>query len=54
MKFGMNIVSKKLFDPYSFSLAMGDIEEVKTILKVGDAKYILLNISEITEDTVSM
>ena len=31
---------------------MVDIEGVKTTLKVGGAKHILLNISEIIEDTV--
>ena len=49
MKFGMNAVFKKIFDPYFFS-AM--VEGVKTTLKVGGVKYILLNISEIIEDIV--
>ena len=48
MKFGVNIV----FDPYFFLSAMVDVEGVKTTLKVGGVKHILLNISEIIEDIV--
>ena len=52
MKFGMNVVFKKIFDPYFFLSAMIDVEGVKTTLKVGSVKHILLNISEIIEDIV--
>ena len=52
MKFDMNVVSEKIFDPYFFLSAMVDVEGVKTILKVGGVKHILLNISEIIEDIV--
>ena len=43
--------TKKYF-PYFFVLAMVDVEGMKTTLKIGDAKYSLLNISKIIEDTV--
>ena len=52
MKFGMNVVFEKIFDPYFFLSAMVDVEGVKTTLKVGGMKHILLNISEIIEDIV--
>ena len=40
---------------FFFSSAMVDVEGVKTTLKVGDAKHILLNISEIiNKDAVFM
>ena len=52
MKFGMNIVFERIFDPYFFLFAMVDVEGVKTTLKVGGMKHILLNISEIIEDIV--
>ena len=47
MKFGMNVVFEKMFDPYFFLSAMVDVKGVKTTLKVGGLKHILLNISEI-------
>ena len=50
MKFGINVLFKKIFDPYFFFLsAMVDVEGVKTIFNV---EHILLNISEIIEDIV--
>ena len=52
MKFGMIVVFEKIFDPYFFLSAMVDVEGVKTTLKVGSVKHILLNISEIIEDIV--
>ena len=52
MKFGMIVVFEKIFEPYLFLPAMVDVEGVKTTLKVGVVKYILLNISEIIEDIV--
>ena len=52
MKFGINVVFEKIFDPYFFLSAMVDVEGVKTTLKVGGVKHILLNISEIIEDIV--
>ena len=52
MKFGMNVVFEKIFDPYFFSSAMVDVEGVKTTLKVRGVKHILLNISEIIENIV--
>ena len=49
----MNVVLKKNIRPVFFLLsAMLDVEEVKTTLKVGGAKRISLNISEIIEDIV--
>ena len=50
MKFGMNVVFKKIFDPYFFLSAL--VEGVKTTLIVGGMKHVLLNISEIIEDIV--
>ena len=52
MKFGMIVVFEKIFDPHFFLSAMVDVEGVKTTLKVGSVKHILLNISEIIEDIV--
>ena len=52
MKFGIIVVFEKTFDPYFFLSAMVDVEGVKTTLKVGGVKHILLNISEIIEDIV--
>ena len=54
MKFGenLNVVFEKIFDPYFFLSAMVDVEGVKTTLKVGVMKHILLNISKIIEDIV--
>ena len=52
IKFGMNVVFEKIFDPYFFLSAMVDVKGVKTTLKVGGLKHILLNISEIIEDIV--
>ena len=52
IKFGMNVVFEKIFDPYFFLFAMVDVKGVKTTLKVEGLKHILLNISEIIEDIV--
>ena len=52
MKFGRIVVYEKIFDPYFFLSAMVDVEGVKTTLKVGGVKHILLNISEIIKDIV--
>ena len=52
MKFVMNVVFEKIFDPYFFLSAMIDVNGVKTTLKVGGLKHILLNNSEIIEDIV--
>ena len=46
-------ISKKI-DRYLFLSAMVDVEGVKTTLKVDGTKHILLNISEIIEDTLTM
>ena len=51
MKFGMNVVFKKIYKSIFLS-AMVDIEGVKTTLKAGDAKRILLTISQIIKDTI--
>ena len=52
LKFGMIVVFEEIFDPYFFLSAMVDVERVKSTLKVGGVKHILLNISEIIEDIV--
>ena len=52
MKFDINVVFEKIFDPYFFLSTMVDVEGVKTTLKVGGVKHILLNISKIIEDIV--
>ena len=52
MKFGMIVVFEKIFDAYFFLSAVVDVEGVKTTLKVGDVKHILLNISGIIEDII--
>ena len=52
MKFGMIVVFEKIFDSYFLLSTMVDVEGVKTTLKVGGMKHILLNISEIIEDIV--
>ena len=52
MKFDIIVVFEKIFDPYFFLSAMVDVEGVKTTLKVGGVKHILLNISGIIEDIV--
>ena len=44
-------IVKKIFDVFFFLSATIDVEGVKTTLKVGSAKHIFLNISEIIEDT---
>ena len=54
MKFNVNVVFKKIFDPYFFLSAMADVEGVKTTLEVEGAKHILLNILEIIEDITFM
>ena len=43
---------RKNIRPVFFLSAMVDVEGVKTTLKVGGVKHILLNISEIIEDIV--
>ena len=48
----MNVVFEKIFGPYFFLSAMVDVKGVKTTLKFGGVKHILLNISEIIEDIV--
>ena len=49
MKFGINVVSKNVFNPYFFFLStMINVEGVKSTLKV----HILLNISEMIQNTV--
>ena len=48
----MNVVFEKIFDPYFFLFSMVDVKGVKTTLKVGGVKHILLNISGIIEDIV--
>ena len=45
----MIVVFEKIFDSYFFLSAMVDVEGVKTTLKIGGVKHILLNISEIIE-----
>ena len=50
IKFGINVISKKIFHPYFFLSATVDVGGVKTTLKIGGA--ILSNISEMIEDTV--
>ena len=52
MKFDVIVVFEKIFEPVFFLSAMVDVERVKTTLKVGGVKRILLNISEIIEDIV--
>ena len=52
IKFGLNVVFENIFDPYFFLSVMVDVEGVKTTLKVGGVKYILLNISKVIEDIV--
>ena len=43
---------RKNIRPVFFLSAMVDVEGVKTTLKVGGVKHILLNISEIIEDII--
>ena len=52
MKFGMIVVFEKIFEPYLFLPAMVDVEGVKTIVKAGATKHILLNISEMIGNIV--
>ena len=52
MKFDMIVVFEIIFVPYFFLSAIVDVEGVKTTLKFGGVKQILLNISEIIEDIV--
>ena len=52
MKYGMNVVFKKIFDQYFLLSAMVDVEGVKTILEVEGVKHILSNILQSIENTV--
>ena len=49
MKFGMNVVFKKIFEPY---FLIGNGWRVENYPQSGGAKHILLNISEIIRDIV--
>ena len=51
----VNVVFKNIFDLYFFLFflsKMVDVKGRKSTFKVGDAKHILLNISEIIKDIV--
>ena len=53
MKFAINVVSKKIFDPNFFLSGIVDVQGMKTIFKVGGAgPNILSNVSEMIDASV--